>query len=630
MERKEYTMIEWRFPSNDFGESKGINDSGAAMFKGAPLSSLAREICQNSLDAAINDKVKIQFNMFNIKSESIPGRNILKDTFNRCLKFWELQKTRTTKDFFNDALNCITEDECCFLRISDFNTTGLTGSKEEINTNWTNLTKSSGVSDKLGAVGGSYGIGKFAPFACSRLATVFYSTYDIEEQRASQGVARLVTFTRADGQNTQGIGYYGNERNTPIYEELNLDPDFSRQFKEYGTDIYIAGYKFDNDDWGKDIIVSILDGFLGAIWREKLEVQVGDIVISKSSLKRIIEEYHDELTGYTEIYYQVLTSKDTVWKSDDFFGMGKIELGLLLGKTDIPKRIAMIRKTGMKIMDKNRLPGNIPYAGIMFIDGDEINEKLRLIENPEHTKWEPKRAANPTMARQLLRAISDFIEKQVEELFNSEKEEMIDAAGVGMYIPDVPDDSINKSIEEVVSDKILEVEVEKAVEKSISRNEPGLLDSVMNKEINVKKDNLGNQEKWFHTDGRTIIPGRRPGQLASEDINGNQKERISEPIKVSSQKFVCMCIDKNKGKYLLKITPDKTENNGVVELFLSGETNRFPLMIKNAKVINGTGYVKRNKIIGLSFKKGEDLRISIEIDYYDYCSMEVVVYATSK
>jgi len=74
MERKEYTMIEWRFPSNDFGESKGINDSGAAMFKGAPLSSLAREICQNSLDAAINDKVKIQFNMFNIKSESIPGR----------------------------------------------------------------------------------------------------------------------------------------------------------------------------------------------------------------------------------------------------------------------------------------------------------------------------------------------------------------------------------------------------------------------------------------------------------------------------------------------------------------------------------------------------------------------------
>lgn len=91
-----------------------------------------------------------------------------------------------------------------------------------------------------------------------------------------------------------------------------------------------------------------------------------------------------------------------------------------------------------------------------------------------------------------------------------------------------------------------------------------------------------------------------------------------------------MCIDKNKGKYLLKITPDKTENNGVVELFLSGETNRFPLMIKNAKVINGTGYVKRNKIIGLSFKKGEDLRISIEIDYYDYCSMEVVVYATSK
>ena len=38
-------MIKWRFPSNDYGENKGINDSGVAMFRGTPLKSLAREIC---------------------------------------------------------------------------------------------------------------------------------------------------------------------------------------------------------------------------------------------------------------------------------------------------------------------------------------------------------------------------------------------------------------------------------------------------------------------------------------------------------------------------------------------------------------------------------------------------------
>lgn len=59
------------------------------------------------------------------------------------------------------------------LRISDFNTSGLTGSRAEVNTDWTNLTKSSGVSDKKGTSGGSFGIGKFAPFACSDFSTVF-------------------------------------------------------------------------------------------------------------------------------------------------------------------------------------------------------------------------------------------------------------------------------------------------------------------------------------------------------------------------------------------------------------------------------------------------------------------------
>ena len=103
------------------------------------------------------------------------------------------------------------------MRISDFNTIGLTGSGEEINTNWTNLTKSSGASDKKGTAGGSYGIGKYAPFACSDFSTVFYSTYNIDEEVAYQGVSRLVTFKRKeDDETTQGIGYYGNVYKVPV------------------------------------------------------------------------------------------------------------------------------------------------------------------------------------------------------------------------------------------------------------------------------------------------------------------------------------------------------------------------------------------------------------------------------
>ena len=46
----------WNFPSNNFGQIFGIADSGVETFKGTPIKSLAREICQNSLDAALENE----------------------------------------------------------------------------------------------------------------------------------------------------------------------------------------------------------------------------------------------------------------------------------------------------------------------------------------------------------------------------------------------------------------------------------------------------------------------------------------------------------------------------------------------------------------------------------------------
>ena len=90
--------------------------------------------------------------------------------------------------FFKHILEAMRKRGISCLRISDFNTTGLTGSHEEYNSPWCNLTKSSGASDKSGGAGGSFGIGKFAPYACSVLRTVFYSTSDTEGICAAQGV----------------------------------------------------------------------------------------------------------------------------------------------------------------------------------------------------------------------------------------------------------------------------------------------------------------------------------------------------------------------------------------------------------------------------------------------------------
>lgn len=594
-------MAIWRFPSNDFGENKGINDSGVTMFRGTPLKSLAREICQNSLDAATGTKTFVEFNMFEISSAQIPGKCDLLDAFKRCLSFWEGQKALTTKEFFLNAIDKISEDSCKFLRISDFNTTGLTGSREEQNTDWVNLTKSSGASDKKGTAGGSYGIGKFAPFACSDFSTVFYSTYDIHEERAYQGVSRLVTFTREDNQNTQGTGYYGNERNTPVYEEIDLDPCFKRNDKDYGTDIYIAGYKYGGENWQKDIIVSVLDGFLGAIWHEKLEVKVGDVYISKAKLNNIMDLYRDDLTTYTDKYYEVLISSDTIWYKEDFLGMGELELGLLLGNQDSPNRISMIRQTGMKIMDKDRLPGHIPFTGIMFINGKEINERLRLIENPEHTRWEPERSKNPIRERQLLKSFNEFIKAKLEEAISSGAGESIDAVGVGVFIPDELADVKSQAQEEVVSEKIVDVEIKSVKKKSLYQNVSGVNESDGDKTESGHMEKGGSDEEWFHNDGTTYQHDAIPGQEAHPEREGNVK--IPTKINVGAEKFVCMGIDKNFGKYMIMVIPDHDGSNGQMELFLSAETQRYNAPIKNVTVIGGTAAFKDNVISGLDFKK---------------------------
>lgn len=154
----------WSFPSNNYGQIFGIADSGVETFKGTPIKSLAREICQNSIDANLHNgkPTRIDFVTFEIAPKDIPGFSDLQDAFDRAYEFWSMQSSDKAKTFFRNAQNAAKKAKIVCLRISDHNTTGLTGSKDEYNSPWCNLTKSTGASDKGGTNGGSFGIGKFA------------------------------------------------------------------------------------------------------------------------------------------------------------------------------------------------------------------------------------------------------------------------------------------------------------------------------------------------------------------------------------------------------------------------------------------------------------------------------------
>ena len=55
--------LEWNFPSSLYGVVNGISDAGIETFNGSVYKSLAREICQNSMDARLDyTKIKKELN----------------------------------------------------------------------------------------------------------------------------------------------------------------------------------------------------------------------------------------------------------------------------------------------------------------------------------------------------------------------------------------------------------------------------------------------------------------------------------------------------------------------------------------------------------------------------------------
>ena len=291
----------------------------------------------------------------------------------------------------------------------------------------------------------------------------------------------------------------------------------------------------------------------------------------------------------------------------------------------------MTRQTGMKIMDKDRLPGHVPFMGMMFINGKALNEQLRAMENPEHTKWEPERAAYPLKAKQLVKALNDYIRKKIEDLINSAGNESIDAIGVGNYIPDSDDISNNEETKnETVSDKVVEIEVKEVPKRSISGKEFDNDNIKQAKEEMVEPVPGGSETEWFHPGGKTETPGEKPGQDAHYE-NGDVKP-AHRTVSIRADKVVCICIDKKEGKYMLRLLPDKNGKDGEIEVYLSAETQRYEAPIKSVTLIGDKDSIgfEGHRIKGVTFEKNKELRFSLELDYYDYCSMEVKMYATEE
>ena len=624
---KEY---KWLFPSGSVGIT-GINHSGIETFKDHPIPSLGREICQNSGDA-VNDKDKpviVEFHLFKIKTEDFPDIEGMRDAIRRCNAFWKSQDNPKATAFFATANRIVNAEEMTILRISDHNTVGLDGADrlDDTTAHWTSLVMSTGTSSKDGSTeGGSFGIGKFAAFANSKIRTVFYSTVDKSGHCASEGISYLATFKDDNGTNTIGTGYCG-KNNGPIFSQLELDPKYHRTVGDPGTDLYICGFS-NASGWNNQLTASIIDSFFYAIDKNYLVVDVDGIKVDSKSLDSIIEKYKNQCDPVTQDYFEVVRDEGDYISVDDFDGnKNSLHLKFLI-KPGMNRKVAMIRKTGMKIFDQGGFNSNISFAGIMYVSNEKSNKFLTSLENPQHKQWLYERDENdPEHAKKYLADIRKKIRDELQKLIEKNYSGQV-IPETGGFLQSIDSGKGKKNKQDILTDQPLELKPKEynAVPKTI----PAVIE-----EEGAGGDDIGSEGgKDYGTDegggghsygtghGGNGPRGENSGTETNGNASGSNKRVNNCVIPLLSRRLIG--IDVANGKYLYKLKPAKSSDNAEIKISVSAEDGTYPpdvesIIINNQPDVNVNGGI----ITGVKMIAGQTLTIIMKIHASDYLSFEV-------
>lgn len=586
----------WRFPTNDDGEDDQLNHPGIEDFRNTPIISLAREICQNSLDAKDPRQqapVEVHFNLVELRSSDFPGIEEFREILASCKG--GQPGSEKTQTFFNRAIAVANAETISCLVISDYNTTGLKGVSGGKSTDWYKLTKAVGSSDKSSSLG-SFGIGKFAPYANSDLRTVFYSTLNSNDERAFQGVARLISH-EWEGKNTRGTGYFGvREKNEPILQVTSI-PEFAQRDK-VGTSIVIAGFQKD-PQWEQKIIRAVLESFFCAIQSETLVVKAGKSRVTKGNLagwvQKMANPSDDVFKGsLVPYYFESLVSSDArEFVEPDFKGKGRISLRLITGRNH-PKRVAIVRGSGMKIFDKGNFQTAMKFAGVFNADGVLVNDYLKSMEPQQHDKLVAARADDPVEAQKFLDHLYRWLNECVRSVAEEQASDEADIEGISKFLPDDVDDTIGRDESDEVNEPTEAASeiplVFKGRDSSPKRVNIQAIEALPTDDLFPDEipENPGpdatppNPEPAPPNDATPL--GTEAGSGGAKPSAGSSSTTQGVPVGLTQQRS--FGADKINSRIIVNFCPDQT-CTGRVSLIALGETIQAKVPAKSARFLNG-------------------------------------------
>ena len=462
----------WRFAPTGGGAETG-NITGQTTFASDPIAKAVRELLQNSVDA--NEPgvspVRVDFELINIPREQI-GAGPLSRHLEQCRRELAAESDPAADEFIK-ALNVLKSPMIPALAVTDEGTTGL---REE---QWHNLIfrEGSRSSRSRGATahGGSYGIGKNAPFNLSLAKTVFYSTRYVSRPKQGRvthltGKSQLATHndpdTPDDPRNRlQHIGFFACHEdglNRPV-----TPPDIAPEFllESTGAGVFVIGFDLEIPDWRHKIAAAAAENFFYAIHHGTLEVAVGSRVINRETLEQELDDA-EYLKGngsgngngrnHAKHYYQAIRDQEP---------MSTRPLGSLLDRIKgirvwiaagekAPKRAAHLNKRGMIITDQGRVERNpfspaggsaswSPWCAVTMAEDEDTDGWIRQMEPPAHDAIQYDQIKAPDeqkQAKEELRhhrqQISQMIRDRIEAGYKAQGDNITELSHL---FPDLPD-----------------------------------------------------------------------------------------------------------------------------------------------------------------------------------------------
>lgn len=677
---KEY---KWCFSPLGNGAKVGINNAGIGIFKKQRYIGLAKEILQNVIDAKDNSKkgpARACFEVIRVPRKLVPDADRLSDVIKRCHDYYQDGddgvKTSMLKKASEELLDA--DGLIPILKISDYNTIGLTGAREEKGSNWTGLVREISATNKGNGKSGAFGVGKFAPFNFSSLRTIIYSTYNKDEEVALQGKTILTTFRDEDGKLKQHEGLFGviSDEECNAICDADVIPDVFRR-TEYGTDLFVLGFQ-EEKNWMEQIAVSVLEFFFYTIYMDNLEVSIIDgdkkIIIHKSNQAEMIETYQkyckdNDIDFSAPFFWDILNDESGKTKHfvENFRNKGNVELYLKVDPDYSEKRILQMRTAGMKIQEDTAFRIGAYFHGIFIATGegsksddpkDNINSFLRKCENQAHDSWsKDEYEDNREEADKVLKAIHAWILEKIKREMPDIDSEETGAFGLSDLLPNQDSDGAEDQEESAYA--VFEPIPVDMVPVNKKSNTPKTSDvTTLPKNTGEKKPTdivvpgdgdeelPGGQRPGEHKQPHPPYPGPYPGPFPGPDPTDNPKpdpdgpevlpgkkdtkkgtnesKTILHGISVSGVKTP---YDGSKNKFRVSFIPSKTADNVYVSLRIgSDDEDKRIAEIGEAEQAGTLLELEKEFIKIPHVNKGEKIVLSVALQNAKRCPLEVNAY----